>query len=380
MVARSRLRATKLNIIAATKRASNNRKRLEKCVYNYWKDKATSTLQASLNPSADGDAPSSRNNAQSFDGDYSFRWGSRMPSRNRYNHSRSRMDPEAAAGISTGNDYMQGILDRSGYFGGVGRNRSRGTPDLYDPGLGLGLNMGFGLDDDDDDFDIAAALNLIEAQHMNQSHRNEIGSDNNASVPDRMSEAEVVGDSAGIAEHSMSESVADTVNTPPPVPRTGLIPHHNPRTAQHTPGISNLPPIPANIRNNMDPPTPPTSRSGGPERSDDTSNITPISATTTPTVRERRNRSDSNRLNMRMRQISLRLEEEEGLNRAIMMSFHDAVPSGESTGSILSPTPPSSDHVELLVAMGFNRQIAVEALRDANNNIEIATDRLLGST
>lgn len=42
-----------------------------------------------------------------------------------------------------------------------------------------------------------------------------------------------------------------------------------------------------------------------------------------------------------------------------------------------APVEPSEDHVESLVAMGFDRDRAVAALRNSNNNLELAANRLL---
>ena len=83
------------------------------------------------------------------------------------------------------------------------------------------------------------------------------------------------------------------------------------------------------------------------------------------------------------------MEEEEGLNRAIMMSFSDSNGTGTgtagegsatTTGTGTTTSNPTEANIELLVSMGFNRQVATEALRDAGNDVEVATDRLLSSS
>jgi len=42
------------------------------------------------------------------------------------------------------------------------------------------------------------------------------------------------------------------------------------------------------------------------------------------------------------------------------------------------PPPPSEEALEAIISLGFDRQAAVQALRDSNNNIDVAASRLLG--
>lgn len=55
----------------------------------------------------------------------------------------------------------------------------------------------------------------------------------------------------------------------------------------------------------------------------------------------------------------------------------DAAPRHEPFQRPSAPVEPSQDHVESLVAMGFDRERAVAALRNSNNNLELAANRLL---
>eukprot|EP01133_Synstelium_polycarpum_P000388 gene388-455_t len=45
---------------------------------------------------------------------------------------------------------------------------------------------------------------------------------------------------------------------------------------------------------------------------------------------------------------------------------------------LASPNPPSKDDIETLVSMGFPRNLAIEALQRTNNNLNDATNFLLG--
>merc|ERR1711916_97212 len=84
-------------------------------------------------------------------------------------------------------------------------------------------------------------------------------------------------------------------------------------------------------------------------------------------------------------QFQLRLQEEEALNRAILMSLQatDSITDltssveGSSSGEETVAFEPDESSVEMITGMGFTRDQAVEALRRKRGNVDRAIDFLI---
>ena len=79
-------------------------------------------------------------------------------------------------------------------------------------------------------------------------------------------------------------------------------------------------------------------------------------------------------------------QEQEDLNRAILLSLQDDTEKSagtedsarlSSTSQVNALPPPSEDAILDLMAMGFEREQVVDALRRSRNDIEGAANRLL---
>ncbi len=86
------------------------------------------------------------------------------------------------------------------------------------------------------------------------------------------------------------------------------------------------------------------------------------------------------RLNDRqLHRMARRAEEETELNRAILMSLQYAGGDNNTTGGTNSTANNGNEEsVNTLMAMGFTREQSQQALRESNNNVEIAANQLLG--
>ena len=86
------------------------------------------------------------------------------------------------------------------------------------------------------------------------------------------------------------------------------------------------------------------------------------------------------RLNDRqLHRMARRAEEETELNRAILMSLQYAGGDNNTTGGTNSTANNDNEEsVNTLMAMGFTREQSQQALRESNNNVEIAANQLLG--
>eukprot|EP00981_Chlorochromonas_danica_P013636 scaffold6591_cov328-Ochromonas_danica.AAC.10 len=73
--------------------------------------------------------------------------------------------------------------------------------------------------------------------------------------------------------------------------------------------------------------------------------------------------------------LARRAEEAAALNRAILMSLQDPPSRADDRGNV---PPPSAQHVDALVSMGFTVQQAEQALRESGDNVDLAASRLLG--
>jgi hypothetical protein len=71
--------------------------------------------------------------------------------------------------------------------------------------------------------------------------------------------------------------------------------------------------------------------------------------------------------------IALRVEEEEQLNRAILMSLRDG-PVLDNAGRVKDPT---ETNIQTIEQMGFDRQSAIDALRSTGDDLEAALERLI---
>jgi len=92
---------------------------------------------------------------------------------------------------------------------------------------------------------------------------------------------------------------------------------------------------------------------------------------------------------MREARLIQRAEEEQQLNRAILMSLQEnqtadrrpaaggVVAAGEEGGAAVSSEPTEED-VAMLVSMGFTKEQSVQALVENRMNVELAANRLLG--
>lgn len=74
----------------------------------------------------------------------------------------------------------------------------------------------------------------------------------------------------------------------------------------------------------------------------------------------------------RLARLTRRAEEETALNRAILLSLRDPQPAEVGSGEA------SEEHIEMLLAMGFTRDQAIQGLRESRGNVELAANQLLG--
>lgn len=77
-----------------------------------------------------------------------------------------------------------------------------------------------------------------------------------------------------------------------------------------------------------------------------------------------------------MMRLTMRMQEEETLNRAILLSLRDAARPSAGSGGVSGVRDAD---VDTLCNMGFTRDMAVTALRESGGDVEIAADRLLNS-
>ena len=84
-----------------------------------------------------------------------------------------------------------------------------------------------------------------------------------------------------------------------------------------------------------------------------------------------RDDSDGNQEELDLYEEAAQRLEEEDLNRAILMSLRS---SAETTIPIVTP---AQSNVMILVNMGFDQQLAEDALRDCDNNVEAAANMLI---
>lgn len=73
--------------------------------------------------------------------------------------------------------------------------------------------------------------------------------------------------------------------------------------------------------------------------------------------------------------LARRAEEEEALNRAILMSLQYSTNAMDAEGHVRQPT---EANIESLISMGFTREEARVALLETGDNVEMAANRLLG--
>lgn len=76
----------------------------------------------------------------------------------------------------------------------------------------------------------------------------------------------------------------------------------------------------------------------------------------------------------RLTRLARRAEEEEALNRAILLSLREG-PALDSSGRVRGP---SAANIEILQNMGFTAEQAENALRESGDDVESAANRLLG--
>ncbi len=74
--------------------------------------------------------------------------------------------------------------------------------------------------------------------------------------------------------------------------------------------------------------------------------------------------------------MARRAEEAAALNHAILMSLQAPPSRVDADGNV---QPPTQQHVDSLMAMGFTQEQSEQALRENGDNVDLAANHLLGS-